>query len=187
MAVLHVFAKANVGDDQQSRQFLFQQAHGLLHDAVGGVSAGGAWASLVSGMPNSSTAGTPSCAPARPRAQVHPAKVERRRAWHRWGGAACVRRGRKSGRTSWATFKWVSLTSRRSAGDWRRRRGRHAGKLCPQNAFSCGYSKFKVESSKRKVGGFRLCKGAKVVIIGPCSKRGWSTRFSSWRSSPAWC
>jgi hypothetical protein len=27
MAVLHVFAQADVGDDQQRRQFLFQQAH----------------------------------------------------------------------------------------------------------------------------------------------------------------
>ena len=40
MAVLHVFAQANVGDDQQRRQFLFQQPHGLLDDAVLRVSAG---------------------------------------------------------------------------------------------------------------------------------------------------
>ncbi len=41
MAVRHVFAQADVGDDQQFRQFLFEQAHGLLDDAVGGISAGG--------------------------------------------------------------------------------------------------------------------------------------------------
>ena len=40
MAVLHVFAQADVRDDQQFRQFLFQQPHGLLDDAVFGVSAG---------------------------------------------------------------------------------------------------------------------------------------------------
>ena len=42
MAVRHVFAKADIGDDQQLRQFSFQGAHRLLHDAVGGVRAGGA-------------------------------------------------------------------------------------------------------------------------------------------------
>ena len=41
MAVLHVFAQADVGDDQQRRQFLFQQPHGLLDNAVFRVSAGG--------------------------------------------------------------------------------------------------------------------------------------------------
>ena len=41
MAVLHVFAQAHVGDDQQRRQFFFQQPHGLLDDAVLGIGAGG--------------------------------------------------------------------------------------------------------------------------------------------------
>ena len=40
MAVLHVFAQADVRDDEQRRQFLFQQPDGLLHDAVLRVSAG---------------------------------------------------------------------------------------------------------------------------------------------------
>ena len=39
MAVAHVFAQAHVRDDEQRRQFLFQQPHRLLHDAVLGVSA----------------------------------------------------------------------------------------------------------------------------------------------------
>ena len=41
MAVFHVFAQADVGDDQQRRQFLFQQPDGLLDNAVLRVSAGG--------------------------------------------------------------------------------------------------------------------------------------------------
>ena len=41
MAVLHVFAQADIGDDEQLGQLLLQQPHGLLDDAVGGVGAGG--------------------------------------------------------------------------------------------------------------------------------------------------
>ena len=41
MAVAHVFAEADIGHDDQIRQFLFQQSHRLLHDAVAGVGAGG--------------------------------------------------------------------------------------------------------------------------------------------------
>src|SRR6185312_11471673 len=41
VAVFHVFAEADVGDDEQFGQFLFEQADGLLGDAVGGISAGG--------------------------------------------------------------------------------------------------------------------------------------------------
>ena len=41
MAMHHVFAQADVGDDQQRRQFLFQQPDGLLHDAVLRISARG--------------------------------------------------------------------------------------------------------------------------------------------------
>lgn len=41
MTVAHVFAKTDIGDDEERWQFLFQQTHGLLHDAVASVSAGG--------------------------------------------------------------------------------------------------------------------------------------------------
>ena len=40
MPVRHVFAEADIRDDEQRGQFLFQQPHGLLHDAVLRVSAG---------------------------------------------------------------------------------------------------------------------------------------------------
>lgn len=40
MPVCHVFAEAHVRDDEQRGQFLFQQPHGLLHDAVLRVCAG---------------------------------------------------------------------------------------------------------------------------------------------------
>src|ERR1035441_8658651 len=40
MAVLHIFAQANVSDNQQLGQFLLEQAHGLLDDAIGGIGAG---------------------------------------------------------------------------------------------------------------------------------------------------
>jgi hypothetical protein len=41
VAVFHVFAEADVGDDEEVGQFLFEQAHGLLDNAVDGVGAGG--------------------------------------------------------------------------------------------------------------------------------------------------
>jgi hypothetical protein len=41
MAVLQVFAQADVGDDQQLGQLPLQQAHGLLDDALGRIGAGG--------------------------------------------------------------------------------------------------------------------------------------------------
>jgi hypothetical protein len=41
MAVFHVFAEADVGDDHEAGQFLFQKTHGLLDDAVASVGAGG--------------------------------------------------------------------------------------------------------------------------------------------------
>jgi len=40
MTVRHVFAQAHVRDDEQRRQFFFQQPHCLLHDAVPGERAG---------------------------------------------------------------------------------------------------------------------------------------------------
>ena len=40
MSVLHVFAQAYVGDDEQRRQFFFQEPHGLLHDSILGIRAG---------------------------------------------------------------------------------------------------------------------------------------------------
>ena len=40
MSVLHVFAQANVRNDDQRRQFFFQQSHGLLDDSIFGESAG---------------------------------------------------------------------------------------------------------------------------------------------------
>ena len=36
MSVLHILAQAHVRDDQQRRQFLFQQPHGLLDDSIFG-------------------------------------------------------------------------------------------------------------------------------------------------------
>ena len=39
MAVAHVFAQAHIGHHQQLRQFLLQQPHRLLHNAVAGKSA----------------------------------------------------------------------------------------------------------------------------------------------------
>jgi hypothetical protein len=42
MAVFHVFAKADVRNDEQFGHFLFQQPHGLLYDAFDSVSAGSA-------------------------------------------------------------------------------------------------------------------------------------------------
>jgi hypothetical protein len=41
MAVLHVFAQAHVGDDEQRRQFFFQEPHGLLDDSIFGIRAAG--------------------------------------------------------------------------------------------------------------------------------------------------
>src|SRR5439155_20004378 len=41
MAVFHVFAEANVGDDEQLRKFLFQSPHRLLNNAVGRERAAG--------------------------------------------------------------------------------------------------------------------------------------------------
>jgi hypothetical protein len=41
MTVAHVFAEANVGNDEEFRQRFFQRANCLLNDAVAGVSAGG--------------------------------------------------------------------------------------------------------------------------------------------------
>ena len=40
MTVLHVFAQANVGDDEQRRHFFFQQPDGLLDDAIFRISTG---------------------------------------------------------------------------------------------------------------------------------------------------
>ena len=40
MPVAHVFAQAHIGHHQQLRQFLLQQPHRLLHNAVAGISAG---------------------------------------------------------------------------------------------------------------------------------------------------
>jgi len=41
MAVAHVFAQADVSDDVKLGPAVLEQTHGLLHDAVFGVSAGG--------------------------------------------------------------------------------------------------------------------------------------------------
>ena len=41
MAVAHIFAQAHVGDDVELGPAVLDQAHGLLHDAVFGVCAGG--------------------------------------------------------------------------------------------------------------------------------------------------
>ena len=40
VAVAHVFAEANIGDDEQLGAFGFDRADGLLHDAVIGIGAG---------------------------------------------------------------------------------------------------------------------------------------------------
>ena len=47
MAMAHVFAEADVGNDQQFGQFLFQEPNGFLDDAVSGVGAGGFLVFLV--------------------------------------------------------------------------------------------------------------------------------------------
>jgi hypothetical protein len=41
MPVAHVFAQADIGDDQQAGQFFLQQPDGLLDDAVARIGAGG--------------------------------------------------------------------------------------------------------------------------------------------------
>ena len=94
MAVLHVFAQAHVGDDEQRRQFLFQEPHGLLDDAIFGIGAG--WLSRPCG-PECRKAKPPeprACGRGWPRAAVHRAKAGTRRAWRRWGGGFFVRRER---------------------------------------------------------------------------------------------
>ena len=94
MAVLHVFAQANVGDDQQRRQFLFQQPDGLLDDAVFRISAG----SLARPFGRECRRARRPERRARGRgplrAQFHPAKAGKRRAWRRWDGADFVRSAR---------------------------------------------------------------------------------------------
>ena len=39
MTMRHIFAEAYISNDEERGQFLFQEANGLLDDAVGGVSA----------------------------------------------------------------------------------------------------------------------------------------------------
>lgn len=42
MPVAHVFAKADIRDDEQFRQFFLQQPDGFLNNAIAGIRTGGA-------------------------------------------------------------------------------------------------------------------------------------------------
>ena len=94
MAVLHVFAQAHVGDDEQRRQFLFQQPHGLLDDAVFRVGAARPGRLFGRGCRTAGRPGRRACGRGWLRAGVRRAKTGTRRAWHGWGGGRVCRSGR---------------------------------------------------------------------------------------------
>jgi hypothetical protein len=126
MAVLHVFAQAHVRDDQQRRQFLFQQPHRLLDDAVLGVSAGSLRVFFVGNAEEQNGRHAERVGRAASR------KISSGESWKTPGMASMARRNLRplranSGRTSCSTLKRVSQTSRRSAGDCRSRRGHPSG------------------------------------------------------------
>ena len=126
MAVAHVFAQAHVRDDEQRRQFLFQQPHRLLHDAVLRVSAARLRILFVGNAEQQN--------------RRHAERVRRRglaqnfirrqlkHAGHGVHGRRIFLPARaNNGSTSDETFNDVSATSRRSAGEVRNRRGREMG------------------------------------------------------------
>ena len=132
MAVLHVFAQADVRDDQQRRQFLFQQPRRLLDNAIFRVSAGSLRILFVGNAEQQDGGNAERVRRRRLAQQLHPAKAGKRPAWRRLARRNFCPARANSGRTSCSTLKRVSPTSRRSAADCRSRRGRYTGN-CPMH------------------------------------------------------
>ncbi len=135
MAMLHVFAQANVGDDQQVA---------AAPSSAGARPVGRCrWRRRRRRLWHPSGRECRTAAPpARPiparwrlRAAIHRARAGTRLASSAMGCRSLRPLRTNNGKTSCPAFKCVSRTNWRRTGDWRRRRGRYAGNCPTRGAF----------------------------------------------------